>query len=75
MINAVQLNEDTSTLDEEFQQNVFTLRPHFKEYYQKAFVCGLNTIDIRMRQLLIPYNSDEVLIYQPLSAAGLRFTA
>lgn len=72
VINAVQLNEDTSTLDEEFQQNVFTLRPHFKKVLSKGFSCGLNTIDIRMRQLLIPYNSDEYLSISPLAAPGLN---
>lgn len=72
VINAVQLNEDTSTLDEEFQQNVFTLRPQFQKVFSKSFSCGLNTIDIRMRQLLIPYNNGKYISISPLAAPGLN---
>lgn len=71
VIKAAQINEDVSEADDEFQENVSLLKPHLKKIFEQPFSSGLNNIDIRMRQLLIP-KKDEYLSISPLSAAGVN---
>lgn len=69
-VKAAQLNENLSESDDEFRQNVSALEPHLKTAFEQPFSAGLDIVDIRMRQLLIP-KEDEYLSISPLSAAGV----
>lgn len=71
VVKAAQLDEELSEADEEFKQNVALLKPHLNKIFEQPFTAGLDIIDIRMRQLLIPKNN-EYLSISPLSAAGLN---
>ncbi len=71
VIKAAQLNEDLSEADNEFKDHVNSLKPHLKKILEHPFSAGLDNIDIRMRQLLIP-KADEYLSISPLSAAGVN---
>lgn len=73
IINAVQLNKDLSEMDNEFKQHVAQLKPHLKTTFLQPFSIGLNNIDIRMRQLLIPKDKDEYISISPLSCAGMNY--
>lgn len=74
VVKAAQLNEDLSEMDDEFQQQVAELKPHLKTAFLQPFSAGLDNIDIRMRQLLIPKDKDgeEYISISPLSAAGVN---
>ena len=71
VVKAAQLDEELSEADEEFKQNVALLKPHLNKIFEQPFTAGLDIIDIRMRQLLIPKNNEYLSISQ-LSAAGLN---
>ncbi|MDM1717757.1 type I-F CRISPR-associated protein Csy1 [Acinetobacter towneri] len=71
VVKAAQLDEELSEADEEFKQNVALLKPHLNKIFEQPFTAGLDIIDIRMHQLLIPKNN-EYLSISPLSAAGLN---
>lgn len=71
VVKAAQLDEELPEADEEFKQNVALLKPHLNKIFEQPFTAGLDIIDIRMRQLLIPKNN-EYLSISPLSAAGLN---
>lgn len=71
VVNALQLNEDLSEEDDEFKQHVLDLKPHLNTAFEQAFSSGLEIIDIRMRQLLIPKDGEYVSL-SPLSAAGVN---
>lgn len=71
VVNALQLSEDLSEADDEFKQNVSALKPHLKIAFEQPFSSGLEIIDIRMRQLLIPKDG-RYLSISPLSAAGVN---
>ena len=74
VVKAAQLNEDLSEMDDEFQYHVTQLKPHLKTAFLHPFSAGLDHIDIRMRQLLIPKDQDgeDYISISPLSAAGLN---
>lgn len=72
VVKAAQLDEDLSEMDDEFKNHVNQLKPHFKTALQKSFSTGLDHIDIRMRQLLIPQKDDCYISLSPLSAAGVN---
>lgn len=71
VIKAAQLTEDLSETDDEFKDNVNLLKPHLKKILKHPFSAGLDNIDIRMRQLLIPKDG-KYLSISPLSAAGVN---
>ncbi len=70
-VKAAQLNEDLSEAEDEFKRNIAALKPHLKTAFSQPFSAGLDNIDIRMRQLLIPKDG-EYLSISPLSAAGVN---
>lgn len=72
VINAIQFDEDLSESDDEFKHQVNQLQPHFKTALQKSFSTGLDHIDVRMRQLLIPKSDGEYISISPMSAAGVN---
>lgn len=72
VINAIQFNEDLSEADDQFKNHVNQLKPHFKTTLQKSFSTGLENVDIRMRQLLIPQKDNAYISISPLSAAGIN---
>lgn len=71
VVNALQLNEDLAEADDEFKQNVSALKPQLKTAFEQPFSSGLEIVDIRMRQLLIPKDGAYVSL-SPLSAAGVN---
>lgn len=71
VVKAAQLNEDLSEAEDEFKQNVSALKPYLKTAFEQPFSAGLDHVDIRMRQLLIPKDGDYVSL-SPLSAAGVN---
>lgn len=71
-INAIQFDEDLSEADDDFKQQVNQLKPHFKQALQQSLSTGLEHIDIRMRQLLIPKGENRYISISPLSAAGVN---
>lgn len=71
VINALQLNENLAEADDEFKQNVSALKPHLKTAFEQPYSVGLEDVDIRMRQLLIPRDGEYISI-SPLSAAGVN---
>ena len=71
VVKATQLDEDLSEMDDEFKQQVAGLKPHLKIAFKQFFSAGLDNIDIRMRQLLIPKDGEYISI-SPLSAAGVN---
>lgn len=71
VVKAAQLNEELSEMDDDFKQNVSALKPHLKTVFEQPFSSGLEIVDIRMRQLLIP-KDDAYLSISPLSAAGVN---
>ena len=71
VVKAAQLDEDLSEMDDEFKQRVAELKPHLKTAFEQSFSAGLDNIDIRMRQLLIPKDGEYISI-SPLSAAGVN---
>lgn len=70
-VKAAQLNEDLSEAEDEFKRNATALKPHLKTAFSQPFSAGLDNIDIRMRQLLIPKDGGYRSI-SPLSAAGVN---
>lgn len=70
-VKAAQLNEDLSEAEDEFKRNAAALKPHLKTAFSQPFSAGLDNIDIRMRQLLIPKDGGYCSI-SPLSAAGVN---
>lgn len=70
-VKAAQLNEDLSESDDEFKHNVSALKPYLKTAFEQPFLAGLDNVDIRMRQLLIPKDGEYVSL-SPLSAAGVN---
>lgn len=70
-VKAAQLNEDLSEAEDEFKRNIAALKLHLKTTFSQPFSAGLDNIDIRMRQLLIPKDR-EYLSISPLSAAGVN---
>ena len=70
-VKAAQLNEDLSEAEDEFKRNIAALKPHLKTAFSQPFSAGLDNIDIRMRQLLIPKDR-EYLSISPISAAGVN---
>lgn len=71
VVKAAQLDEDLSNVDDEFRQRVVTLKPHLKTAFSQHFSAGLEQVDVRMRQLLIPKDT-QYLSISPLTAAGLN---
>ena len=71
VVKAAQLDEDLSEADDEFKQNVALLKPQLTAAFNQPFSAGLEMVDIRMRQLLLPKN-DEYISVSPLSAAGIN---
>lgn len=71
VVKAAQLNEELSEMDDDFKQNVSALKPHLNMVFEQTFSSGLEIVDIRMRQLLIPINGEYISI-SPLSAAGVN---
>lgn len=70
-VKAAQLDEDLSEAEDEFKRNAAALKPHLKTAFSQPFSAGLDNIDIRMRQLLIPKDGGYCSI-SPLSAAGVN---
>ncbi len=71
VVKAAQLNEDISEMDDDFKQNVSALKPHLEKAFEQPYSAGLEIVDIRMRQLLIPKDGEYISI-SPLSAAGVN---
>lgn len=71
VVKAAQLNEDLTEADDEFRNNVVALKLQLKTAFSRRFAAGLEHIDIRMRQLLMPKNGQYISI-SPLTAAGLN---
>nr|WP_227591476.1 hypothetical protein [Acinetobacter sp. Marseille-Q1620] len=71
VIKAAQLDEDLSEADDEFKQNVGALKPYLNDTFSELYSSGLEHIDVRMRQLLIPKNDGYISI-SPISAAGVN---
>ena len=72
VVKAAQLNEDLSEADDEFKQQVNQLKPQLDSTFIQPFSAGLDHIDIRMRQLLIPKGDANYLSISPMSAAGVN---
>lgn len=71
VIKAAQLDEDLSEADDELKQNVALLKPQLHTAFNQPFSAGLEVVNIRMRQLLLP-KDDEYISVSPLSAAGVN---
>ncbi|WP_347455007.1 hypothetical protein ABEF83_15545 (plasmid) [Acinetobacter thermotolerans] len=71
-IKAAQLNEDLSEADDEFKQQVNQLKSELESTFTQPFSAGLDHIDIRMRQLLIPKGDANYISISPISAAGVN---
>ena len=71
VIKAAQLDEDLTKADDEFKQNIAALKPHLKDTFSEFYSAGLEHIDVRMRQLLIP-KDDQYISISPISAAGVN---
>lgn len=71
VVKAAQLNEDISEMEDDFKQNVSALKPYLKTAFEQPYSAGLEIVDIRMRQLLIP-KDNAYLSISPLSAAGVN---
>ncbi len=48
------INDDISSEEAEFQQQVEQLKPSISSIFNEPYQAGTENIDIRMRQLLIP---------------------
>ena len=72
VIKATMLNDDISSEETEFQQQVEQLKPYIQPIFAAPYQAGTEDIDIRMRQLLIHQNGEYVSI-SPLTAAGVNY--
>lgn len=72
VVKAALLDEDLSDQEEEFKQNVLALKPHIQDTFLEPFNAGLDYLNIRLRQLLIPKNGEYISI-TPISAAGVNY--
>lgn len=72
VVKAAQLNEDLSEADDDFKHQVNQLKPQLESTFTQPFSAGLDHIDIRMRQLLIPKGENHYISISPLSAAGVN---
>lgn len=72
VVKAAQLNEDLSEADDDFKQQANQLKPQLESTFTQPFSAGLDHIDIRMRQLLIPKGDNNYISISPMSAAGVN---
>ena len=72
VVKAAMLNDDTSSEETEFQQQVERIKPYIQPIFDAPYQAGTEDIDIRMRQLLIPKNGEYISI-SPLTAAGVNY--
>ncbi|MFH4090469.1 hypothetical protein WAJ00_21365, partial [Acinetobacter baumannii] len=71
-VKATMINDDISSEEAEFQQQVEQLKPSISSIFNEPYQAGTENIDIRMRQLLIPKNGEYVSV-SPLTAAGVNY--
>lgn len=72
VVKAAMLDDNISSEDVEFQQQVKQLQPHIDTIFDEPYQAGTDDLDIRMRQLLIPKNGEYISI-SPLTAAGVNY--
>ncbi|WP_407502871.1 hypothetical protein [Acinetobacter baumannii] len=72
VVKAAMINDDISSEEAEFQQQVEQLKPSISSIFNEPYQAGTENIDIRMRQLLIPKNGEYVSV-SPLTAAGVNY--
>lgn len=72
VVKAAMLNDDISSEEAEFQQQVEQLKPYIQSIFNAPYQAGIEDIDIRMRQLLIPKNGEYVSL-SPLTAVGVNY--
>lgn len=72
IIKAAMLDEDTSDTDEQTQITINALKPKIHQTFDTPYQSGLEHIDVRMRQLLLP-KEDGYIAISPMTAAGVNY--
>ena len=70
-IKSAMLDEDLSEQDDDFKTVVNTIQPDIVSLFDTPYQAGLEHINIRMRQLLLP-KGDDYLSISPISSAGVN---
>lgn len=70
-IKSALLDEDLSEQDDEFKNAVKAIKPDITHLFDTPYQAGLEHINIRMRQLLLP-KDDGYISVSPISAAGVN---
>ena len=71
-IKSAMLDEDLSEQDDDFKTVVNTIQPDIVSLFDTPYQAGLEHINIRMRQLLLP-KEESYLSISPISAVGVNY--
>lgn len=72
VIKSAILDEDLSEQDDEFKNAVQAIKPDITHLFDTPYQAGLEHINIRMRQLLLP-KEDSYISVSPISAVGVNY--
>lgn len=70
-IKSALLNDDTNEQDEAFKKATQALQSDIKSLFDQPYQAGLEHINVRLRQLLLP-KEDGYLAISPISSAGVN---